>query len=33
MRRITPDPETRLKLLSGGEEIELCDERGGTLGY
>ena len=33
MRRITLDPDTRLKLLPEGEEIELCDDRGVTLGY
>jgi hypothetical protein len=33
MRKITLDAETRSKLAPGAEEIELCDERGITLGY
>lgn len=33
MRRITLGPDIRSKLHPGDEEIELCDERGATLGY
>lgn len=33
MRKITLDAETRSKLSPGAEEIEICDERGTTLGY